>query len=291
MQTAQVTSKNLPSPNSTEVMIDYADIQPIVELCRGNQTFDQTVRQIERGEELLRVVSRYIQFNSIFGSGVANLAGEVGARQELFRDGGEAVAAMADRSVEVAAAIFYAAIDEFGGSQTLHRATHRTLAQATLRATGDFLGCELADFNRLLSPHEATLKAIGRVCAGYGLNRALTEPQLFRAIGFHIGSEALADEEFNLLDRALHDEHAELVDYLKRTKITINGTQNAAYRWIYIHTSVEADHFGAAVVSANLALRYYAGTASKAQVKDWILEGVREFAATQTQFMESLLEH
>ena len=39
---------------------------------------------------------------------------EIGARLHLFRDPCEAIEMLADRSVEVAAKVFYAAIDEFG---------------------------------------------------------------------------------------------------------------------------------------------------------------------------------
>ena len=62
---------------------------------------------------LLNVLARYIQFNSAFGPGLANLAGEIAARQGLFRDPGEQVRLLADRAADVASDFFHAAVDEF----------------------------------------------------------------------------------------------------------------------------------------------------------------------------------
>ena len=69
----------------------------------------------------------------------------------------------------------------------------------------------------------------------------------------------------------------------------IGKSKNPAYAWIQIHTSVEADHFQAAVISANLALRYYAGDQTPVAVKDQILEGFQHFATVQTRFMNGLV--
>ena len=97
---------------------------------------------------LLSVLGRYIQFNSAFGPGLANLAGEIAARQGLFRDADEPVRILADRAAEVGADFFYAAVDEFDDRATPWRDTHRTLAQATVKGMGALL--------RLRSPGSST---------------------------------------------------------------------------------------------------------------------------------------
>jgi hypothetical protein len=111
---------------------------------------------------------------------------------------------------------------------------------------------------------------------------------LFRALGFHAGSEILADEEFRLLDGCLRRRHPELAAYLERAKVPLNGEEHPAYFWIRIHTSVEADHFAVAVKGANRAQRYYTGSARIEAVKGWIREGFRRFAGVQTDFMAGL---
>src|SRR5712692_4360634 len=104
------------------------DFEVILGTSQGCCTFRKTLERIRDEKELLRMLGRYISFNSVFGSGVASLAGQIGSRQDLFRDSEEALALIADRSVEVAAAIFFAAAGEFGDRT---RRTHRSLAQAT----------------------------------------------------------------------------------------------------------------------------------------------------------------
>ena len=273
------------SPN-----IGWSDLESILQEHSGKRIFADALEQTASSEELLCVLSRYIHFNSVFGSGVANLAGEIGSRQDLFRDPEEKVTLVADRSVEVAADVFFAAIDEFGDHNNIRRSTHRTLAQATLKAAGSFLGLSSAELDEIAKPYEATLAAIRRVRNGYRINQAVDEPKIFRAIGFHIASEVLADEEFNVLDAYLRANQPELVEYLTKTKVPIGDSENAAYRWVQIHTSVEADHFAAAVKSANQSLRYYAGSETQASIKGRILDGFREFVEVQTEFMESLME-
>jgi len=270
--------------------IGWSDLEPILQEHAGKRIFASALEQTVSSEELLCVLGRYIHFNSVFGSGVANLAGEIGSRQDLFRDSDETVTLVADRSVEVAADVFVAAIDEFGDHNNIRRSTHRTLAQATLKAAGSFFGLSSAALDEIAQPYEATLAAMRRVRNGYRINQTIDEPKIFRAIGFHIASEVLADEEFNVLDTYMRANQPELVEYLTKTRVPIGDSENAAYRWVQIHTSVEADHFAAAVKSANQALRYYAGSETQSRIKNWILDGFREFVEVQKEFMESLMK-
>jgi hypothetical protein len=277
-------NKNMLEP----INVKSEDIDLLLHRHAGNCIFADSLARIADNEELSCALGRYVHFNSVFGGGVANLAGEVAARQDLFRDPDETVDVLADRSVEVAAEIFFAAVDEFGAGANVRRATHRTLAQATFKGVGRFFDLTPAELEDIVTSSEATLSAISKVRDGYSLNQTASEEKLFRAIGFHIGSEALADQEFNILDEFLKRKYPVLVEFLKKTRVPITGIEQPAYRWIEIHTTVEADHFNAAIHSANLALRYYAGSETQACVKSWILKGFSDFAMVQTEFMEGL---
>jgi hypothetical protein len=268
--------------------IEKSDIEAVLATHCGNRIFAEALQRVVTGDELLCMLGRYIHFNSIFGSSVTSLAGEIAARQDLFRDADEVIEIIADRSVEVAADIFFAAIDEFGGHTTNHRKTHRSLAQATLKATGTFFGFDPARINNIVCLNESTSAAIYKVQEGYGVNQLMYEHEIFHSIGFHLGSEILADEEFRILDNFLLKKYPDLVKYLDKTKVTIGGSQYPAYYWIRIHTSVEAEHFDVAVKGANHALRYYAGQESRTQIKDWIIEGVTDFTVVQGDFMAGL---
>jgi len=266
------------------------DLQPVLATHRGTSALEQAVKGASTPPHLLSVFARYIQFNSAFGPGLANLAGEVAARQGLFRDREEPVTILADRAAEVASDFFYAAVDEFDDRATPWRDTHRTLAQATLKGMGSFLGYSPAQLNDVLRVNSATTEAMDRVWQGYGVGAKLEEARLFQAMGFHTGSEILADQEFVVLDRTLRAGHPDMVKALESMKVPLLGEKHNAYYWVRIHTGVEAEHFDAALKGVNNALRFYAGVEAPATVKGWILEGFRSFAGVQNDFMARLGE-
>jgi len=270
--------------------ITREDLQPVLRTHHGSEALRSAVDGAEDAPHFLSVIARYIQFNSAFGPGLANLAGEVAARQGLFRDPEEPVRILADRAAEVAADFFYAAVDEFDDRATPWRDTHRTLAQATLKGMGAFFGYQPAQLNDVLHVNAATEQAMQLVWHGYGVGAQLEDPRLFRAMGFHTGSEILADQEFVVLDHALRANRGDLVAALEAMKVPILGQTHNAYYWIRIHTGVEAEHFDAALQGVNNALRFYSGESDLETVKRWILEGFKTFADVQAAFMARLGE-
>jgi hypothetical protein len=195
---------------------------------------------------------------------------------------------VADRAAHVASDFFYAAVDEFDDRLTPWRDTHRTLAQATLKGLGHHLGYDAGRMNRLLQVDDAARGFMDEVLAGYGVGRALGEPELFRAMGFHTGSEILADREFTQIDAHLRQRHPDLVAALEPMTVEILGEKHNAYYWIRIHTGVEVEHFDAALKGANNALRFYAGATEGSTLKGWVLEGFAGFAQVQSDFMRTL---
>jgi hypothetical protein len=270
--------------------ITRQDLEPVLAGHRGAAALRAAVDAAAEPGQLLSVVGRYVQFNSAFGPGLANLAGEIAARQGLFQDPDEALRVVADRAAEVASDFFYAAIDEFDDRLTPWRDTHRTLAQATLKAMGAYFGYTPQQLNQIIRINPATQASMARVSDGYGLGAALDDARLFRAMGFHTGSEVLADAEFNVLDQGLRARRPEMVAALQGTRVTIGGQEHDAYYWVRIHTSVEADHFDAALKGVNNAARFYAGASGPEAVKGWVLAGFAEFADVQGAFMDALAE-
>jgi hypothetical protein len=266
------------------------DLAPVLAVHRGTEALRRAIEGASAPGALLSVVGRYVQFNSAFGPGLANLAGEIAARQGLFRDPDEPLRLVADRAAEVASDFFYAAIDEFDDRATPWRDTHRTLAQATLKAMGAYFGYTPQGLNDVIRINPATEASVARVSDGYGIGAALDDARLFRAMGFHTGSEVLADAEFNVLDQGLRAGRPEMVAALQKTRVAIGGQEHDAYYWVRIHTSVEADHFDAALKGVNNAARFYAGASDPAAVKGWVLDGFREFADVQGAFMAALAE-
>jgi len=270
--------------------IGKPDLAPVLEAHRGNEALRGAFEGAREPEAFLSVLGRYVQFNSAFGPGLANLAGEIAARQGLFRDEAEPVHILADRAAEVGSDFFYAAVDEFDDRATTWRDTHRTLAQATVKGAGAFFGYAPEQLNQVLRINRATEEAMRKVWHGYGIGERLAETRLFSAMGFHVGSEILADREFLIIDQVLKQRRADLVAHLAGSKIEILGQKHDAYYWIHIHTGVEAEHFDAALRGVNSALRFYVGAHDPAEVKGWILAGFAQFARVQGEFMDALAE-
>lgn len=268
-----------------ERTISRGELDTILKEHHGNEAFKNHLESC-KGEDVLRVLARYIHWNRVFGACVANLASRIALEFELFTDKSQPLGLVADRSVEVSRHFFFAAIDEFGERSILGNPTHRQLAQNLLIVTCQHFGydptnpLEVAHFGELTKPNPATLRAVEQVKRGYG---ATSEEagRCFRSMGFHIGSELLADVEFRILDEVLCRQFPELVKHIGKVN---------CYRWVSLHTSVEADHFVAATEGANLALKYCSGEARAEEIKELILEGFAEFAHVQEDFMCGLLE-
>src|SRR5678815_1800370 len=81
--------------------ITWEDLQPVLAVHQGAEALRVAVDGAGTPPHFLSVVARYIQFNSAFGPGLANLAGEIAARQGLFQDKEEPVRILADRAAAV----------------------------------------------------------------------------------------------------------------------------------------------------------------------------------------------
>jgi hypothetical protein len=237
-------------------LVDFVAIEAGV--CRALEQATVTPQRV------LRFLSSYAYWNGWFGSGVATLSGKIGRSRALFVDASEPVLQLADRSVLVASHFFDAARDEFDDRDTPHRDTHRCLAQATLKGTLDYFATQQSSLNdavivnALLQP-APWLEALGaRVAHGYGAGTLDDLAGNLRAMGYHLGSEILADREFSLIDQLLTERQPALVAALQKSSVRIADEEHVAYQWIRIHSGhgggVEADHFAWATRGVRLCL-------------------------------------
>lgn len=242
-----------------KALIDFPAQERLVRDALGRALGDPVGR--------VRFLGRYASWNGFFGSGVATLSGKIGRCRGLFRDPDQPVQALADRSVHVASFFFDAARDEFDDRDTVHRDTHRCLAQSTLKGLIDFEAARgahaLRDADALnaLLDEPLWLRALNdRVATGYGAGSADDWPTVFTCIGYHLGSELLADQEFSIIDATLRGQAPDLVAHLRATTVNIAGVEHAGYQWIAIHSGhgggAEADHFEWATQGARLAFRF-----------------------------------
>jgi hypothetical protein len=241
---------------------------------------------------LLRFFGRYASWNGFFGSGVATLAGKIGRSRGLFHDRDEHIDALADRSVLVASYIFDAARDEFDDRGTEYRDTHRDLAQAMISglihcARGAAPVSDNAHVNELMAEPTWLRMLNTRVAQGYGAFTADYRENIFSSIGYHLGSELLADQEFTIIDEALRARAPDAVTFLQQHREKVANQDHNAYRWISIHSShgnaVEEDHFKLALEGVNLAFRFVP-EAMHADLRRHLHYGFQNFANDQNEF-------
>jgi hypothetical protein len=223
-------------------------------------------------DALIRFLSRYANLNAWFGSGVASLSGKIGRSRSVFVDESELIKDLADRSVFVASYFFDAARDEFDDRDTPHRDTHRCLAQACIKGAisyylrpddNDLGGLERIDSINQLLTQPIWLEGINhRVATGYGVGTSEHPASMFRSMGYHVGSEILADGEFTAIDAAIRSKLLGLANYLSDLTFLINKQYHSGYAWISLHSSTgagaakEVEHFQSATEGVRMALSF-----------------------------------
>lgn len=255
------------------------------------------------GEDLLawtRFLANYTFFNGTFGSSVALFAGNIGNARDVFSDPTESLAAISDRSVLVGSYFFDAARDEFDDERNPERDTHRCLAQALLKG---FIRCARnqnaafqkrfphdADFDSILSEAKWLKDLCNRVRLGYGHGSSCDGPSLFQAMGYHLGSEVLADQEFSVIDDHLRKNHPKIVEELSTTTVRIAGVDHNAYHWLKSHSghgdAVEFDHFQWAVQGIERAFSFTPDERLE-QMLVCVFDGFRSFAVDHKTFFEA----
>jgi hypothetical protein len=248
-----------------------------------------TLERLRTAEPIgvLRFLGHYVRWNAGFGAGVAHLAAKIGRAYDAFLDPGEPIPAIADRSLHVASFFFEAARDEFDDGATRHRDAHRTLAQAVLKGVVGYYNIDV-DTARAALTAPAWLDALEqRTWRGYGNGTPEDRLSIARAMGFHLGSEVLADEEFSRIDQTLREARPELVQALLRARVRIADNDHPAWYWVGIHSGhgggVEAEHFACAVAGVAEAIRYTPAS-EHAAFRDAVLDGFSEFAACHREF-------
>lgn len=275
------------SRGELETLVNFSAHERMVHEAIGQALADPLQR--------LRFLGRYTSWNGLFGSGVAALAGKIGRSRRLFLDPDEPIEALADRSVYVGSFFFDAARDEFDDHESVHRDTHRCLAQATLKGLLAIDAAQLPGLtdrhtvNALLAEPDWLQELNIRVAQGYGVGSADDLPGIFHAIGYHLGSELLADREFSIIDETLRYAAPALVQELLMKRVAIAGQEHVAYHWIAIHSGhgggAEADHFEWATQGARLALRF-THEADHAVLKQRLVQGFVAFSHDHRRFFE-----
>jgi hypothetical protein len=269
------------------IELDLAFFRSLADCDAANARVQYRLSRMRSGEDMVRFFAQYASWNGCFANGVAALASLIGDSRQHFQEAGFA-RATADRSNYVASFIFDAARDEYDDHISPMRDTHRCMAQASLISMADFYG--LGD-DVLNEPDPVALSEVNdAVMFGYrgryqGSGGAVGE--IFSGMGYHLGSELLADREFSLIDEHLRGQRNDLVQHLMRSTIELAGGKHRCYAWVGVHSghggAVEADHFEFAVSGVKAGLQYLVGSSQDVAISA-LTNGFRAFAEDHRKF-------
>jgi hypothetical protein len=236
-------------------------------------------------KKLYYFMQRYAYFNSFAGSLVARLASSIGISYELFRQTGVAVSEQSDRGLEIASKVFAATVDEH--ADTAAQVPHRTLAQATLQAVGEYAHLSDAELNQIATGPDWMPNLITEVLDGYQGKIGDLEA-LVTALGFHLASELLADREYALIDKVIRHTHRGVGfdAWLQGKQVEIAGKRLSPWYWIVVHgkynsSAVEAEHSEFALEGLNLLAKYR--PESNDTIFKWAAKGFLDFARIQQE--------
>jgi hypothetical protein len=272
-----------------QIELNREYFQNLVPFEECSARVQNSLESLKGNEQLVRFFARYASWNGRFANGVSALTALIGDQRELFMEKGFP-RAVADRSNFIASFFFDAARDEYDDHTNPDRDSHRCMAQASLLAMAELLGTGTDVLNEEESLPLQQVNA--EVRRGYMGLHALQEgalQQVFFGMGFHLGSELLADREFSIIDKFLRSRHADLVQRLMRKKVQVAGSEHRCYAWVGVHSGhgggVEADHFDFAVNGAREALRYIDPN-HQAQALKGLKDGFQAFANHHRAFFE-----
>ena len=277
-------------------MIDEHSLKPLINFDTRQQYLESFFKMLadeyKNGNHLslLSFINNYTIWNAYFALGVVALTSQIGMRRNLFRDPTCPIPSVADRSIHVASFVYDASRDEFNDSMTPTHAPHRSLAQALLLRLIQIHYADGFDFNEICKEDEVLKDANDATLRGYCGGREAGAALCFYGMGYHAGSEILADMEFTALDRMFKEQLPELFDKLHGSTITLSGIELRPYHWIRAHSghgaAVEQAHYAYAIKAINAGLQYV--TADKGACIRAMELGFTNFAVDQMAFFDNV---
>ena len=260
-----------------------AEIETFIRTAPNNAFLRTRLLSLGDPEQLLRFLHRFLIFNDALAARVPYLAGLIHLTPDLFIDHTAPPGFLGQANARIAAHVAAAASDEYQMSPGRDM-VHQRLSQVFFRGALAYYRPDGAwDFERR-HPVPPAIAALLREARG----KFFTAPDpadLFAALGFHVGLEFFANEEFNLVDRYLREAHPGLV-----TALLHSGDDVCDYTWLALHTEVEIGHYRAGLAAVREAVAAYRDRAGAARMAATILDGLRAFADLQRRFYQAVFD-
>ncbi len=256
-------------------------IEDAIATAPNKQRLQRQLDLISTDTQLLCFLHRFVLFNDALAARVPFLAGLIHLTPNLFLDPEPGVNFCRQANGRIAAFVAEAASDEYRMSPG-HNMVHQYLSQRFFRGALVYFGEDECRFDarRPLPPTLANLLEEAR--SKYFDRRG--SDQIFAGLGFHVGLEFFAHQEFNLVHAYLKKNYPGLVTALER-----DDSRSASYLWLELHTVVEIGHYRAGLQALDAAVMYYGDSGSRAQMVERIKEGFNSFIELQGRYYEAIL--
>lgn len=258
-------------------------IEAAIRSAPNNRLLRDRLESLDRPERLILFLHRFLHVNDALAARVPFLAGWIHLTPDLFADPDDVVDFCRQRNAAISAHIAEAANDEYrivAGRNIVHQ----RLSQLFFRGALEFYGVDRGAFDRA-HPMPAALQALLREARSRFIDQR-DAAAVFASIGFHVGLEFFANEEFNIVDSLLCRRYPDLVAALKRGSA---AGEDAPYLWLSLPTVVEIGHYRAGLDSARDAIRYCQPRDSASQFAADIMAGLEAFADLQRRFYRAVL--
>lgn len=271
-------------------MITLQDFYPWIDIARIDSLMENTCRDaIANPKSLYWFMERFVRYSRTYSYIVPALASKIGSSM-LFQETGCSSLECAERSMDVAAKVFAASVEEFCDPRT--GVSHRTLSYALLDKIAQYADLSTEEIKHIASSGSWLDDFIKQVEAGYD-----ADPNnlcsLIEAMGFHAATETIGGHEFSIINSVIFSQQRSdrFGQFVKNSKVSFPEGTVSPWYWIVIHgtentAGVEADHSDDAINALNLAVQYT--SVPEEQIIAWAGKGVAKFAHVQEKFFQCL---
>jgi hypothetical protein len=261
--------------NSLEGWIDTS-----IANAPNKQLLERQLQAIGGDAAIMHFLHRFVLFNDALAARVPFLAGMIHLTPGLFIDPDAEQEFCSQANGRIAAYVAEAASDEYRMTPD-RNLVHQCLAQKFFRGVLDYYHVDAATFDRLYPFPAALAQILAEARSKFFARREPSE--IFAALGFHVGLEFFADQEFNLVDQYLRHHHSALVASLEGSRPDLSS-----YLWLSTHTVVEIGHYRAGLSALKAALAYCHPREQAPQMLESIKHGFNSFVDLQKRYYEAV---
>lgn len=271
-------------------MITLQDFLPWIDIARIDSLMENTCKDaITNSRTLYWFMQRFVRYSRTYSYVVPALASKIGSSL-LFQETGCSTLECGERSMDVAAKVFAASIEEFCDPRT--GVSHRTLSYALLDKLAQYADLSTQEIHQIASLGTWLNDILLQVEAGYDADPTNLS-SLIEAMGFHAATETIGGHEFSIINSVIFSKQRRdhFGQFIKSNKVKFSECSVSPWYWIVIHgtentVGVEADHSDEAINALNLAVQYT--SVSEEQIIAWAGKGVAKFAHVQETFFRRL---